>query len=131
MGSSPEELVGAFLDRYGSALSAGDLETVAGCWGTPALVLADQGAVPVSSAAEVEAFFAQAIEWHRSQGVVRTRAEVERITSLSDRLVTVVARWPAFDEDGVERASERSSYVLRVGDDGALRIHVAITIGTS
>jgi hypothetical protein len=36
-----------FLERYGRAVSAGDLQKIAACWEVPALVLGDQEAVAV------------------------------------------------------------------------------------
>jgi hypothetical protein len=44
------------------------------------------------------------------------------------RLTAVDVRWPAFDEAGEEKVSERSHYILRLGDDGNHRIQVALTM---
>ncbi len=49
-----EEQIRQFLDRYGRALSAGDLAEIADCWAVPALVLADDGALSVSTSSQVE-----------------------------------------------------------------------------
>jgi hypothetical protein len=87
-------------------------------WAIPALVLSDEGALPVSDVAEVEAFFAQAAEFYRSQGLVATKPELERVVELTDRLMAVDVRWPTFDETGAEKASERSHYILRRGEYG-------------
>jgi hypothetical protein len=121
-----EELSRAFLERYAQALSAGDARAIASCWELPALVLSDEGATAVSSAAEVEKFFAQAIDWYRSRGLVETRPELERIELLSGRLAAVDVRWPAFDGAGVERLSERTQYILHADKDGLPRIRVAL-----
>lgn len=115
-----------FLERYGRAIGSGDLVGAAACWVVPALVLSDEGAIPVESRDEIEAFFGQAVAAYRSQGLVETRPEIERIEVLSDRLVSVDVRWPAFDATGEERASERSRYVLRSGGDGDPQIQVAL-----
>jgi hypothetical protein len=37
----------------------------------------------------------------------------------------------SFDEAGAERSSERSHYILRLGDDGQRRIQVALTMTAS
>jgi hypothetical protein len=55
-----------FLERYGVALSAGDLPGIANVWDVPALVLSDDGAIPVAGKEEVEKFFGQATETYRS-----------------------------------------------------------------
>jgi hypothetical protein len=116
-----------FLEAYGAALSAGDLPMVSSCWAVPALVISDQGAIAVTSSHEVEAFFAQGIEYYRSQGLVSTRPELERFETLSETLVSVDVRWPSFDNSGEEKASERSHYILQLGGDGGPQIRVALT----
>jgi ketosteroid isomerase-like protein len=115
------------LEAFGEALTAGDPRAAASWWEIPALVLSDEGALPVSDVAEVEAFFAQATEFYRSQGLVATKPELERVVELTDRLMAVDVRWPTFDETGAEKASERSHYILRRGEDGQYRVRVALT----
>ena len=116
-----------FLEQYARALSAGDLRGIADCWEVPALVLSDDGAIAVAAAGEIERFFARAVEWYRSQGLAFTQPELERVEPLSAKLATVDVRWPTFDAAGTERTSERSHYILRLGDDGQPRIRVALT----
>jgi hypothetical protein len=123
-----ENRIGAFLDRYGKALGSGDLATIADAWEVPALVLSDEGARAVSDLAEVRAFFAQARDWYRERGQVGTRPEIEKIEPISDRLVQARVRWLGLDEAGKQVAGERSVYLLRIGDDGQPRIHVALTV---
>jgi hypothetical protein len=123
-----EDQIQELLERLGKALSTGEVSTIPHCWEVPALVLHDEGAVAVSSAGEIEGFFTKATEWYHSRGLVATRPEVERIEALSERLAAVDVRWPAFDKAGVERASERSHYILQLGKDGQPRIRVAMTL---
>jgi hypothetical protein len=122
-----DDQIRRMLERLGQALSTGDVKGVASCWAVPSLVLSENGATPVAALSEVETFFAQAIEWYRSRGLVSTKPEVERIERLSDRLSAVDVRWPAFDSAGREQAAERSHYLLQRGDDGQPRIRVALT----
>ena len=122
-----EDQIRRFLERYGRALSAGDLREIAACWEVPALVLADESATAVAEAREIERFFAHAVEWYRSQGLASTAPHLERVEPLSAKLAAVDVRWPAFDAAGTERASERSHYILRLGYDGQPRIRVALT----
>jgi hypothetical protein len=128
MPSPGREVIHAFLERYGRAITSGDLDAAAACWAVPALVLADEGAVLVESREEVGAFFARALAAYRSEGLVETRPEIDRVEPLSDRLVSVDVRWPAFDAAGAERASERSRYVVRLDADGGPQIQVAVTL---
>jgi hypothetical protein len=128
MPTADRDRIHAFLERYGAAIGSGDLDGAAACWAVPALVLADEGAIPVESRDEIEAFFGQAVAAYRSKGLVETRPEIERIEALSDRLISVDVRWPAFDASGAERASERSRYILRLDDAGEAQIQVALTL---
>ncbi|HEU5102182.1 MAG TPA: hypothetical protein VFU22_24335 [Roseiflexaceae bacterium] len=116
-----------FLERYGQAISAANVGEITDCWEVPALVLSDQGAIAVSSRDQIERFFGQAQEAYRSQGLVATRPALERAEALSEKLSSAHIRWSTLDKAGAEKASERSSYILRLGDDGELRIQVALT----
>jgi len=118
IGTQREDEIRRFFERYGQVISTGDLGAVMDFWEVPALVLSDQGAAAVSDAAEIERFFTQALEWYRSRGLVTTRPEIERVEQLSDKNTSVDVRWPTYDEDGVEKWSERSHYILSTGNDG-------------
>ena len=126
--TSIENVVRRFLDGYGQALSAGDLPAIVNSWDTPALVLSDQGARMVSEAAEVEQFFAGAVEWYRAQGVLATRPGTVEVEKLSERLVSVEARWSVIDTSSAEKPSEHSHYILSIADDGQPHIRVAIAL---
>jgi hypothetical protein len=56
-----------------------------------------------------------------------TSPELERVEILSETLVSVDVRWPAFDSSGKEKSSERSHYILQLGGDGGPQIRVALT----
>ena len=122
------DAVQRFLETLGGALTRGDAAAVARCWEVPALVLADQGAIMVGDLAEVERFFARADEHYRARGLVSTRPLILQFEPLGDRLASVLVRWPAFDASGAEKSSERSHYLLRLGDDGQPRIRVSTTV---
>ena len=123
-----EETVRSFLERYGAALSAGDLAAVASCWEVPAMVLSDQGVRPVLELAEVEQFFAGAVEWYRSQGLVATRPQLLHVQALGQKLASVDSRWSTLNAAGLEVASETSRYILSLDEDGSPRIRVAISL---
>lgn len=120
------ERIVQLLERYGQALSSGDIKAVVKCWAIPALVLADQGAMTVTEAGQVEAFFEQSIEVYRAQRIMSTRPELERVEMLTERLAAVDVRWPSFDASGREQASERSHYIVHLGDDGEMRLRVTL-----
>ena len=56
-----------------------------------------------------------------------TRPELERIEMLTERMAAVDVRWPSFDASGAEQASERSHYIVHMGDDGEMRLRVTLT----
>jgi hypothetical protein len=116
------------FDTVGRALSTGDVNAASHCWAVPSLVLFDDGATAISNVDQVAQLFSQAMQWYRSKGLVATRSEIERITMLSDKLAAVDVRWPAFDGSNTEKASERSHYIVQLGEDRELRIRVALTL---
>ena len=122
-----DETIRGLLGRLGQALSAGDLRGVSICWEVPAVILSDEGAAVLAEANQIENLFAGATEWYRSQGLVSTKPELERVDMLSEKLASVDVRWPAFDGSGQEKSSERSHYILQIGKDGQVRIRVALT----
>ena|SRR6516162_8489159 len=122
-----DETIRGLLGRLGQALSAGDLRGVSICWEVPAVILSDEGAAVLAEANQIENLFAGATEWYRSQGLVSTKPELERVDMLSEKLASVDVRWPAFDGSGQEKSSERSHYILQIGQDGQVRIRVALT----
>lgn len=126
--TSIEKIVRGFLEDYGQALSEGDLPEIVNCWEVPALVLSDQGARTVIESAEVEQFFAGAVEWYRAQGLLATKPSSVEIKRLSERLISADARWSMIDTGGVEKPSDHSLYILSIADDGQPRIRVAIAL---
>lgn len=126
--TKPDIAISLFLERYGTALCAGDLPAICACWAVPALVLSDQGAIAVNSIEEVERFFASAVAWYRAQGLMTTRPEGVRVEALGERLAAVDVRWAALDAMGQVRSSEHSRYILALGEDGAWRIRVALAL---
>ncbi len=117
-----------FLAYYGAMLSAGNLAQIAACWEVPAFVLADEGAIAVTANQEVLQFFTGAVQAYRAQGLVATRPELLRLESLGQRMAAADVRWSAVDAAGHEQASERSRYLLRLGEDESWHIRVAITV---
>jgi hypothetical protein len=114
------------LTRIGKALSSADAGAVAALWDIPGLVLADQGARQIASRAEVSAFFEVSIQAYREKGTPTAVPEVCDIVWLTGRIAAVYVDWIAVDAKGIARDRESSFYLMRVGDDGVARIHVAM-----
>lgn len=118
-----------FLDRFASALTAGDGRAVAALWETPAFVLGDQMARVVNSAQEVEQFFSGAKDQYNARGIAEARAEILELDWLSEHIVQVEARWPYLDAYGQELGHETSTYTLMRNEEGSLRLRVAVMHG--
>jgi hypothetical protein len=124
-----EGVVQVFLDRLAHALATGETRVVSALWETPALVVSDDGVHAVGSREEVEAFFAGAREKYRALGITDTRAEIQSLDWVSQRVARVEVRWPHLDAEGDEVGSESSIYTLRRDDGGELRLRVAVVRG--
>lgn len=115
------------FDRLGDAISRSDLASVSGCFAVPAMILSDEGTILLEDRQQIEKIFAQAMQWYHSQGLRATRPDIERSEELSEAMVSVDVRWPAFDASGTEKSSERSRYLVRRGSDGQPYIQVALS----
>lgn len=127
----PEDDMGvqAYLDRFAEALTAGDGETIATMWETPAYVLGADMARVVNTPEEVAEFFGGAREQYNAQGVTDTKAEIVRLDEISDRLVMVRVHWPWLDAQGNEVGGEASTYTLSREKDGDWKLRVALMHG--
>lgn len=120
----------AMFERFRDAFTQGDGSAAARCWDVPALVVSDAGSRAVSTLGEVADFFGSAAAQYTQRGVVSTRPEIQRTIWHTNRLASVEVRWPYLDATGTEVGeSESSTYVVRLGDDGELRICVAVMMG--
>ncbi len=121
-----DEHLQRFLLRYGEALSAGDLKAISGCYVVPALVLSDEGSVPIAAREEIEAAFDGAAERYRAQGLVAVRPTLLASEELTERLVSVDVRWDYLDEQGRSAQQNGYRYVLRLEDEASPKIQVVI-----
>jgi hypothetical protein len=129
--AADERSVQALLDAFGRALTAGDGRAITELWATPSFVLGDTMARTIEMREEIEEFFGSAKDQYAAMGITDTRAEITRLEWLTDRIALVDVRWPYLDAQGEEHGEERSTYTVRRGDDGELRICVAILRGVS
>jgi hypothetical protein len=123
--------VQTFLDRLARAVTAGDGKTIAAMWAVPGVIIGDRSVRVVGTVNEVEQFFGGARDQYHALGVVTTRAEIQRLEWLTDRIVLVDVRWPYLDARGNERGEESSTYALRTDDTGELRIQAAVMRGAT
>ena len=124
--NTTDEHLRRFLVRYGEALSAEDLGAVSGCYAVPALVLSDEGSVPIATREEIEAAFDGAAERYRAQGLVAVRPTLLASEVLSERLLSVDVRWEYLDEQGRSAQQNGYRYVLRLEDEASPKIQVVI-----
>lgn len=120
------ETIEQFFERYGRALSEGDLAGIAACYMVPGLVLGSGASIPISDLAEVERAFADAAEQYRSQGLTRARAEVVTSYSLSSEVWLAEVNWEYLSTAGESLHQEHYHYLLRASPDEKLRIQVVI-----
>ena len=118
-----DENLRRFLVRYGEALAAGDLKAISGCYAVPALVLSDEGSVPISARQEIEV---AAAERYREQGLVGLRPILVASEAISERLLSVDVRWEYLDEQGRSAQQNGYRYVLRLQDEASPKIQVVI-----
>jgi hypothetical protein len=118
-----------YLDRFGEAITSGDVSAIAALWETPAFVIDDRAAIPVASIGEVEKFFAGAKDQYNAQGITKTKAEILDLDWISDNLVVVRVRWPYQNDAGKTLGAESSSYTLKRSGDGDFKMRVVLMRG--
>ena len=124
-----DEHLRRFLAHYGQALAAGDLKAISGCYAIPALVLSDEGSIPIAAREEIEVAFDGAAERYRAQGLVALRPTLVASEALSEWLVSVDMRWDYLDEQGRSAQQNGYRYVLRLEDEAPPKIQVVIGTG--
>jgi hypothetical protein len=107
-----------FFDRYGSALTRGDVSAVAGCYALPGMVVADSYSFTFVSPAAVALSFLGAAPAYRDQHIVAAHAQLTDVQRLSDALAMVAVEWEYLDSAGNAVPGESFRYLLRAGADG-------------
>ncbi|MBT2594873.1 hypothetical protein [Arthrobacter sp. ISL-72] len=69
------DYVDRFFDRYAAALLARDASVIAGMYAVPSLILFPGQSIPVSDAAQTEAFFASS--WGQYEGVNSVQKRID------------------------------------------------------
>ncbi|MEO3777849.1 hypothetical protein ABGB16_13595 [Micromonospora sp. B11E3] len=107
-----------FFDRYGVALTAGDVAAVAGCYALPGLVVADSYSFSFASPAAVALSFVGAAPDYTEHELVAAHAAIEDVHPFSPLLTEVAVEWEFLDSQGRHVPGERYRYVLRRTDEG-------------
>jgi hypothetical protein len=107
-----------FFDRYGSALTRGDVAAVAGCYALPGMVVADSYSFTFASPAAVALSFLGAAPAYRDQQIVAAHAQLTDVQRLSDALAMVAVEWEYLDSTGNAVPGESYRYLIRSDVDG-------------
>lgn len=112
------ETLADFFDQYGSALTAGDLPTIAACYRLPGTVVSGNYSFTFSTPAAVALSFVGAQSAYQESRVVAAHADIEEMHRISQGLVMVAVRWEYLDCDGGALAGDRFRYILQLGAQG-------------
>jgi len=107
-----------FFDRYGSALTRGDVSAVAGCYALPGMVVSDSYSFTFASPAAVALSFLGAAPAYKEQQIVAAHAQLIDVQQLSPALAMVAVEWEYLDSLGNAVPGESYRYLLRVDAHG-------------
>ncbi|MGK5684416.1 hypothetical protein [Actinoplanes sp. URMC 104] len=107
-----------FFDRYGTALTSGDVAAIANCYALPGMVVADTYSFTFASPAAVALSFLGAAPTYEEQQIVAAHAQLLDVQRLSAALSMVSVQWEYLDAQGNAVPGERYSYLLRVDLSG-------------
>jgi hypothetical protein len=127
----PATEVQEILDQIAVAITAGDGETVAGLWALPAFIIGPTMEMAISDEDALVKLFAAGREQYTKQGITDTRAEILALEWIGKEHEFCVAqvRWPYLDDGGRRIGSERSDYMFRRDDSGALKVRMVLMRG--
>lgn len=111
-------LLSEFFDRYGVALTTGDVTAVAGCYALPGMVVANSYSFTFATPAAVALSFLGAAPAYREQRIVAAHAQLTDVQQLSGSLAMVAVEWEYLDSNGNAVPGENYRYVLRIESDG-------------
>lgn len=121
--------VQVFLDQFALAVSENDGKAATKLWESPALVLGDSMAMQVQSDSQVKKMFGSARKMMTERGVAETRAEILGLESLTPKVVMVTAHFDWINGAGEQVGGEATTFTLRRGNDGALRVKSSVMHG--
>ena len=115
-----------FFDRYGSALTTGDVSAIAACYALPGIVVADSYSFTFTTPAAVALSFLGAAPAYREHQIVAAHAHVHDVLRLSEALSLVAVEWEYLDSRGNAVPGQRYRYLIRADHDRP-RITTVIT----
>lgn len=121
--------VQTFLDQFAAAVSENNGKAATNLWESPALVLGDTLAMQVQSDSQVKKMFSSAKKMMTERGVAETRAEILGLENLTPKVVMVTAHFDWINGAGEQVGGEATTFTLRRGDDGALRVKSSVMHG--
>jgi hypothetical protein len=107
-----------FFDRYGAALTTGDVTAVAGCYALPGMVVADSYSFTFASPAAVALSFLGAAPAYHEQQIVAAHAQLLDVQRISEALAMVHVEWEYLDSSGNAVPGESYRYLLRADAAG-------------
>jgi hypothetical protein len=107
-----------FFDRYGAALTAGDVPSIAACYALPGMVVADSYSFSFTSPAAVALSFMGAAPDYQDRQVVAAHAQIQDVQPLSQALTLVSVEWEYLDSRGQAVPGEAYRYLLRMTEAG-------------
>jgi hypothetical protein len=116
-----------FFDRYGSALTCGDIAAVASCYALPGMVVADSYSFTFATPAAVALSFLGAASGYHDQQIVAANAQLRDVQPMSEALMLVLVEWEYLDSAGNAVPGETYRYLLRTGATGP-RITAVIAV---
>lgn len=121
--------VQALLDKVARAIVSGDGAAMAQLWELPAFVLGDDAAELLADADKVAALFGSGRQQYNARGITGTRADIQDLEKVGERMVIATVRWPYLDATGKQVGAEKSDYTLRRDDRGDLKIRFVMYRG--
>jgi hypothetical protein len=107
-----------FFDRYGSALTSGDVAAVAACYALPGMVVADAYSFTFQSPAAVALSFLGAAPAYADLHIVAAHAQLRDVQQLTASLAMVAVEWEFLDSRGNAVPGEAFRYLVRADVDG-------------
>ncbi|WP_091558228.1 hypothetical protein [Micromonospora pattaloongensis] len=107
-----------FFDRYGAALTAGDVPAIARCYALPGIVITDGYSFSFTSAAAIALSFIGAAPGYQDRELVAAHARILDVQRLSTALSMVTVEWEYLDSQGRSVPGEGFRYLLRMAERG-------------
>ncbi|HTF07139.1 MAG TPA: hypothetical protein VK659_03100 [Asanoa sp.] len=112
------DVLSDFFDRYGSALTTGDVAALACCYALPGSVVSDAYTFTFSSPASVALSFIGAAPDYQERELIAAHARIDDAHRLSPALTLVTVEWEFLDSQGRSVPGERYVYLIRITSGG-------------